>query len=82
MFQVEVVSDNRERFVLGGSQEVQQHAVEHTLKEEFSLSRNFLATHHHDQWGISLGHTPMLVYATLMTGRKGVRAVAWRDSGE
>lgn len=68
--QVEAVSDSRERFNLGGSQEVQRHAVEHNLKEEFSLSRNFLTSHYHDRWGVNLGHTPILVYATPMTGRK------------
>ncbi|KAG0722266.1 5'-3' exoribonuclease 1 [Chionoecetes opilio] len=67
---VEAVSDSRERLVLGGTQEVQRHAVEHTLKEEFSLSRSFLMTHYHDRWGVNLGHTPILVYAAPMTGRK------------
>ncbi|MPC31401.1 5'-3' exoribonuclease 1 [Portunus trituberculatus] len=57
---VEAVSDARDRYQLGGNQEVQRHPVEHNMKEEFSLSRNSLISHHHDRWGINLNNTPIL----------------------
>ncbi|XP_063888211.1 5'-3' exoribonuclease 1-like [Scylla paramamosain] len=73
---VEAVSDAKDRYQLGGDQEVQRHMVEHTLKEEFSLSRNSLISHHHDRWGINLNNTPILVYAAPMTGRRYIAGLS------
>ncbi|XP_050708654.1 5'-3' exoribonuclease 1-like isoform X2 [Eriocheir sinensis] len=75
---VEAVSDSKVRYSLGGNGEVQKHAVEHTLKEEFSGSRNFMSAFYHDRWGVDVGDIHILIYATPMTGRKYVAGPSGR----
>lgn len=52
--------------------ELRAEVLEGYRIEETIVSRNSIATHYHDRWGINVGNTEILVYAKAMTGRRYV----------
>lgn len=67
--QVEAVSNSQERYSLSRGA-VQRNVVEGRIREEYSMSKNNIVSHYHDRWGVEIGNTSILVYASPMTGRR------------
>nr|XP_045617221.1 5'-3' exoribonuclease 1-like isoform X2 [Procambarus clarkii] len=78
---VEAVSNSQERYSLSRGA-VQRNVVEGRIREEYSMSKNNIVSHYHDRWGVEIGNTSILVYASPMTGRRYVPTSSGRMSLE
>ncbi|KAK3858374.1 hypothetical protein Pcinc_035435 [Petrolisthes cinctipes] len=67
------LSDGNERYTKD-EEEIVNTPLNGSQKDEFFLTRDLVATHYHDRYGINVGDIPVLVYAVPMTGRKYVAA--------
>ena len=50
--------------------EICQQDVDGDKKNAYHLSKKSLTSDYHDRWGINVGDTEILVYASVMTGRR------------